>query len=98
MDLAQAIVNGALAITRVLAVSATDPFGINQAIQVALTAATTAAQIAVISSQEFAQGGLIQGGENTSHANGGVKNRSTWERGNGFETGRRRSDNKKISN
>ena len=75
MDIAQAIVNGALAMTKTTAnvgfplMFAFSPF----------VAAMTAAQIAVIASQKFAKGGLIEkfadGGmvNGKSHAQGGEK-------------------------
>jgi len=55
--IAQAIINGALAIVKGFA--QLGPIG--GAITAVLTAATTAAQIAVISSQSFAKGGLVYG-------------------------------------
>ena len=75
MDIAQAIINGALAMTKTTAnvgfplMFAFSPF----------VAAMTAAQIAVIASQKFAKGGLIEkfadGGmvNGKSHAQGGEK-------------------------
>jgi hypothetical protein len=53
--IAQAIVNGALGVTRVLA-DTVDPTGIYKAILVAGVIATTAAEVAEISSQQFATG------------------------------------------
>ena len=64
--LAQAAINGALAITQILATVSYADFGITKAIQIALTAATTAAQIALIASQPtpaFAKG--TKGGKKT---------------------------------
>ena len=74
MDIAQAIVNGALAMTKVTAQTGILAFGFSPFI-----AAMTAAQIAVIASQKFAKGGLIEkfadGGmvNGKSHAQGGEK-------------------------
>ena len=58
--IAQATINGALAITNILATSI-DPTGVTTAIRVGLAAATTAAQIAVIAAQQFAGGGVVLG-------------------------------------
>jgi len=74
MDIAQAIINGALAMTKVTAQTGILAFGFSPFI-----AAMTAAQIAVIASQKFAKGGLIEkfadGGmvNGKSHAQGGEK-------------------------
>lgn len=67
----QSILNGALAITKTMA-NLGAPAGF---IASAIVAAQTAAQIALISSQQFAKGGLTEGGmfEGASHAQGGVK-------------------------
>ena len=62
---AQALVNGALAITQVYA--QTGAFGFAA---VAPVIAATLAQVAVIESQQYAKGGLVHG---KSHANGGEK-------------------------
>jgi len=61
-----AVINGAVAITQ--AFSQLGPIG--GAIAAVVIAATTAAQIATISAQKFAKGGLVDG---PSHAQGGVK-------------------------
>lgn len=69
-NLANAAMNGALAITNLLA---TVPGGkLNPAFWVALvfTTMTTLAQTAMIASQKYARGGLLQG---ASHAQGGIK-------------------------
>lgn len=74
MDIAQAIINGALAMTKVSAQTGILTFAFSPFI-----AAMVAAQIAVIASQKFAQGGIIdkfaQGGmvHGKSHAQGGEK-------------------------
>lgn len=65
---AQAIINGALAVTNILA-NTIDPTGVYKAILVAAAIATTVAQVATIQSQKFAKGGVIKG---KSHAAGGV--------------------------
>ena len=79
VDTMQAVINGAVAITKTIAqlggVQAITPWG---AALLALIGATTAAEVAMIQSQEFAKGGLIkfaQGGmvEGKSHAQGGEK-------------------------
>lgn len=69
--IAQAIMNGALAITNILA-NTIDPTGVYKGILIGLSAATTASQIAVISSQKapvFEKGGIIQG---KRHSQGGT--------------------------
>lgn len=53
MQKAQAVINGALAVTRILAYV---PFGISTAILIAAAISTTAAQVATIDAQEFADG------------------------------------------
>lgn len=68
--IAQAIINGALAITNILATVPKFDFGVASAIQIGLAIATTAAQIATISGTKYAKGGVAQG---ASHAEGGIK-------------------------
>jgi len=74
MDIAQAIINGALAMTTVAGQTGILAFAFSPFI-----AAMTALQIAVISSQKFAKGGMIEefanGGmvQGKSHAQGGEK-------------------------
>lgn len=74
LDIAQAIVNGALAMTKVASQTGILTFAFSPFI-----AAMTAAQIAVIASQKFAKGGMIEefanGGmvHGKSHAQGGEK-------------------------
>ena len=67
LAIAQATVNGAIAITNVLA----DPtvLAFAKPFVIGATVASTAAQIATISAQQFAKGGVING---PSHAQGGV--------------------------
>ncbi len=65
--------NGALGITGILSgVISGNPVvdAVLKAILIAAQVATTATQIAVISSQKFAKGGILDG---PSHANGGIK-------------------------
>jgi TP901 family phage tail tape measure protein len=86
-DIAQAIMNAALAITQVFA---TTPFPLS-IIAAALTAATTAVQIATIAAQEYALGGRIGDGFDSpkaehgifvgpSHAGGGINTRLSGRR------------------
>ncbi len=74
--LTEAAINGALAVTKILA-ETPDPSGVLTAIRIAAAVATTAAQIALIASQSFALGGEIPDGDGMvsgrSHAQGGVK-------------------------
>ena len=65
-NILQALMNAALAITQVFAT--TPPPA--SFIMAAITAATTAAEIAVIASQKYARGGELHG---PSHAQGGIK-------------------------
>lgn len=68
----QATINGALAITNILATTPKADFGIASAILIGLAAATTAAQIAVIAAQPLAKGGVVgMGDEIVQFANGG---------------------------
>lgn len=64
----QAVINGALAITAVMA-NSKDPTGILTAIQVGAVTAATAIQVKSIDAQQYALGGKIKG---KSHAQGGV--------------------------
>lgn len=72
--IAQALINGAMGITSVLASKpgAADILTLAafRAINIAFTVATTAAQIAAISGQKFEKGGIAQG---ASHSQGGIK-------------------------
>lgn len=65
--LTQAIISGALAIANGLATQPFMPVGIAMG---ALAATLTAVQVALISKQKFAQGGVLEG---KSHAQGGIK-------------------------
>ena len=64
-SIAQALINGALAVTQVLAQT-----GVAAGIAIPPIIAATAGQVAVIASQKFADGGMVYG---NSHANGGEK-------------------------
>ena len=68
MDIAQAIMNSALAITQVFA---TTPFPLNL-VMAAIVGAQTAIQVATIAAQEFARGGLIEAAVGTPKAESGV--------------------------
>ena len=77
MQIAMAVINGAMAVTSTLAAvpGATDilSLGAFRAINIALAVATTASQIAVIASQkppEYAKGGLLRTGKR--HSEGGM--------------------------
>jgi hypothetical protein len=83
--IAQAVIDGGSAVMRILADTPKFDFGIATALQIALAAVTTAAQIRAISSQQFAQGGVVQG---PSHARGGVQ---MWHR-NGAHLGEMEGD------
>ena len=71
LDTAQAIVNGALAITSILATSPDilKPIGPLFLAQVGAAVASTAIQVGTIQSQQFAKGGLLEG---ASHEQGGI--------------------------
>jgi hypothetical protein len=57
--IAQATINGALAVTNILATTPKADFGIASAILIGLAVATTAAQIATIAAQPLAEGGAV---------------------------------------
>jgi hypothetical protein len=61
----QALINGALGVTKILAVGSVNP--ILKAAQIASTIIQTGVQVAAIKSQKFARGGLVEG----SSASGG---------------------------
>ena len=65
----QALANGALAVTNILATVPKFDFGVSTAILTAASIASTALQVATIKSQKFAKGGILEG---ASHANGGI--------------------------
>jgi hypothetical protein len=83
--LAQAVIDGGSAVMRILADTPKFDFGIATAIQIGLAGITTLAQIRTISSQQFAEGGVVQG---PSHARGGVQ---MWHR-NGAHLGEMEGD------
>jgi TP901 family phage tail tape measure protein len=73
IQIAQAIINGAMAVTAVLA-AIPGPIdilslGLARTLQIAFTVASTAAQIATISGQKFEKGGIARGGR---HSQGGI--------------------------
>jgi hypothetical protein len=82
---AQALIDGGSAVMRILADTPKFDFGIATALQIALAAVTTAAQVRAISSQQFAVGGVVQG---PSHQQGGVQ---LWHR-NGAHLGEMEGD------
>lgn len=75
-DIGAALTNGAVAVTNILA-STPDPTGIFTLTRIALAAATVAAQIKLINSQQFELGGVLPNGDGMikgrSHAQGGIK-------------------------
>ena len=81
----QAVINGALAVTNILAQPSIIPEpanGIYKGIQVAIAAATTAAQVALISQQKFAKGGFTGKGDGQRDETGfkvaGVVHQDEW--------------------
>jgi hypothetical protein len=69
LQTAQAIANGALAITNILATVPKFDFGIASAIQIAASVASTAIQVATIQAQKFAKGGRVLSGKITESQN-----------------------------
>jgi len=67
--IAQAVINTALGISRVIADVPKADFGISTGILIALYGALGAAQVATIAAQKFAKGGKLDG---PSHDNGGI--------------------------
>ena len=65
----EAAINGAVAVTRILADVPKGDFGISTALLIAAAVALTASEIALIQSQKFAKGGLLTG---SSHVWGGI--------------------------
>lgn len=57
MNIAMAVINGALAVTNILATVPKADFGVATAIMIGLAALTTASEIAVIASQQYQGGG-----------------------------------------
>jgi hypothetical protein len=82
--IANAVINGALAVTNILAQPSVIPEPANtifKGVQIGIAAATTAAQIALISSQKFAKGGYTgNGGEidETGHRVAGIVHDGEW--------------------
>ena len=58
----QAVINGALAVTKILAEVPKGDFGVATAVLIGAAIAQTAAQVATIEAQQFAEGGLVKGG------------------------------------
>lgn len=77
----QAVINGALAVTNILATTV-DPTGVYKAVLIGISAATTAAQIALISQQKFAKGGFTGKGDGQRDETGfkvaGVVHQDEW--------------------
>lgn len=76
-----AIINGALAITNIYATVPKPDFGIAAGILVGISAATTAAQVALIASQKFAKGGFTGDGfqtDETGHKVAGIVHNDEW--------------------
>lgn len=69
MQIAQALVNGAMAVTNIWATTPKADFGVSTYIMLALSAAATLASIASISSAKYGKGGYLSG---PSHSNGGM--------------------------
>lgn len=67
---AQAVINGALAVTTILAQVPKFDFGVATGILTAAAIVTTAAELAVIASTKFKEGGELVG---ASHSQGGIK-------------------------
>ena len=68
--IAQAVSNTAVGITKTIAEVPKVDFGVSTAVLIGLYAAIGAAQVALISAQKFAKGGLVEG---PSHEHGGVR-------------------------
>lgn len=58
--LAHAVINGALAVTKILAETPKWDFGVATAIEIGLAVTTTAAEVIAIAGQKFAEGGQVQ--------------------------------------
>lgn len=67
LDIAQAIINGALAITKVTAQT-----GVLAPLAIPSIIASTAGQVALIASQKFAEGGLFNPLDGPAHSEGGM--------------------------
>jgi hypothetical protein len=79
--IANAIINGALAITNIFATVPKVDFGVSTFILAGISAATTAAQVALIASQKFAKGGFTGAGSNideTGHKVAGIVHNDEW--------------------
>ena len=75
--ISRAVIDGSLAVMRIAADVPKVDFGISTALLIAAQVAATAAQVATISSQTFAKGGVLPGlggvPEGPSHRKGGIK-------------------------
>ena len=75
--ISRAVIDGALAVMRIAADVPKADFGISTALLIAAQIAATAGQVATISSQAFAKGGILPGAgglaEGPSHQKGGIK-------------------------
>jgi len=69
LSIAQALINGAIASTRIAADVNKADYGVATAIMIGAQVAATALEVATIQSQQFADGGLLQG---ASHDQGGI--------------------------
>lgn len=79
--IANALINGALAITNIFATVPKFDFGVSTFILAGISAATTAAQVALISGQKFAKGGFTGSGgrtDETGHRVAGVVHNDEW--------------------
>ena len=68
LQIAQAIANGALAVTAIMTVP-DFTLGVASAIRIGAAVAATGIQVATIASTQYAKGGILEG---NSHANGGI--------------------------
>lgn len=79
--IANAIINGALAITNIFATVPKADFGVSTYVLAGISAATTAAQVALIASQKFAKGGFTGDGfqtDETGHKVAGIVHNDEW--------------------
>lgn len=71
-SITQALINGALAVTKILAEVPKFDFGISTGILIAAAAVTTAAQVAAISAQQFAKGTVLRGDRHGAKGSMGI--------------------------
>jgi len=77
----QALINGALAITNILATVPKFDFGVSTGVLIGVSAALTATQVALIAGQKFAGGGFTGDGthrDETGHKVAGVVHNDEW--------------------